>query len=468
MQKIIIRNFGPISNAEIELKKTVVLIGEQATGKSTIAKLIYYFKSLREDLFNRIYKSSVTDAAFEFNYTKHLIFPSRQKFYDFFGSTFHMRDFEITFFYDVEKDKYLKLTLNKERKLESYFNEPAFGLGRLGAQITGTRKFIPDKINENNISDVLAFNQEKLKYAEELSNILKNLFCCKQDDKLFIVAGRNATVGYSESFEKQFLLDAHTYIEKYKEQSFKKKRQTIDETLMLDFVKKVIEMKDLFKKFGGFYGFFETYNQHEKEKVGKVLEKIESIIKGKYKIDNFGEHIIFNSHKQGRVYLSNSSSGQQEVIRILQDIFLSILQNKNVLRIVEEPEAHLFPIAQKNVIELLIQMANNNDNNQLIMTTHSPYILTVLNNLLFAQRVIDKNNNAENEVSQIIKKEARMKSDDFSAYVLINENDNVSSKSIIEEATGMIAQNYLDTVSESLGNEFNDLYKIHAKSFQRL
>ncbi|WP_241993488.1 AAA family ATPase [Trichormus variabilis] len=41
MQKIIIKNFGAIQNAEIEVKKILVLIGEQASGKSTIAKLIY-------------------------------------------------------------------------------------------------------------------------------------------------------------------------------------------------------------------------------------------------------------------------------------------------------------------------------------------------------------------------------------------------------------------------------------------
>ncbi len=47
MQKIIIKNFGAIEYAEIEIKKVLVLIGEQASGKSTIAKLIYFFKSLR-------------------------------------------------------------------------------------------------------------------------------------------------------------------------------------------------------------------------------------------------------------------------------------------------------------------------------------------------------------------------------------------------------------------------------------
>ena len=46
MQKIIIKNFGPVQDAEIEIKKVLVLIGEQASGKSTIAKLIYFFKGL--------------------------------------------------------------------------------------------------------------------------------------------------------------------------------------------------------------------------------------------------------------------------------------------------------------------------------------------------------------------------------------------------------------------------------------
>ncbi|MBD2675649.1 AAA family ATPase, partial [Aphanizomenon flos-aquae FACHB-1416] len=49
MQKIIINNFGSIKYAEIEVKKILVLIGEQASGKSTIAKLIYFFKTIQED-----------------------------------------------------------------------------------------------------------------------------------------------------------------------------------------------------------------------------------------------------------------------------------------------------------------------------------------------------------------------------------------------------------------------------------
>ena len=44
---IIIRNFGPIENVDIKLKRINVFIGEQGVGKSTIAKLY----SCMQDIF---------------------------------------------------------------------------------------------------------------------------------------------------------------------------------------------------------------------------------------------------------------------------------------------------------------------------------------------------------------------------------------------------------------------------------
>ncbi|MCA9937148.1 MAG: AAA family ATPase [Anaerolineales bacterium] len=51
MQNLTIENFGPIKQAEIEIRSVLVFIGPQASGKSTISKAIYFFKSLRDDLF---------------------------------------------------------------------------------------------------------------------------------------------------------------------------------------------------------------------------------------------------------------------------------------------------------------------------------------------------------------------------------------------------------------------------------
>jgi predicted ATPase len=81
MQKIIIKNFAAIEYAEIEIKKVLVLIGEQASGKSTIAKLIYFFKTLKEDIFSQIYRDKQKKYL---DIDSDLISPINEKFYNFF------------------------------------------------------------------------------------------------------------------------------------------------------------------------------------------------------------------------------------------------------------------------------------------------------------------------------------------------------------------------------------------------
>ena len=43
MQRIEIRYLVPVQELEMEIKDFNLLIGEQATGKSTVAKAIYFF-----------------------------------------------------------------------------------------------------------------------------------------------------------------------------------------------------------------------------------------------------------------------------------------------------------------------------------------------------------------------------------------------------------------------------------------
>lgn len=46
MRKIHISNLGPVNHADIDLKQITVLTGFQASGKSTIAKTVYFFQTL--------------------------------------------------------------------------------------------------------------------------------------------------------------------------------------------------------------------------------------------------------------------------------------------------------------------------------------------------------------------------------------------------------------------------------------
>jgi hypothetical protein len=88
---------------------------------------------------------------------------------------------------------------------------------------------------------------------------------------------------------------------------------------------------------------------------------------------------------------------------------------------------------------------------------------------LFAKRVVDKNPSAKSEVAEIIPEDYWLNAAEFSAYSLGNQSldEEVDyCESIVDPKMGMIAQNYLDTVSEILGYEFDSLYSIHGRTFK--
>ena len=471
MQKIIIKNFGAIADAEIEIRKVLVLIGEQASGKSTIAKLIYFFKSLKDDVFSQIYQDKEKDY---FDENTDIVFVLQEKFYNWFGSIKNFSDdFQIKFYYEFEIDKSLTLSLNKDKSIRCDFGENFYDYD-ICTYISQIKKLLQRSSKEDSIHEQLTYEQDKINYARVLSMRLNNLFRAYETDSLFVIAGRSATVSYSELFEKYLFADVQSRLEKNSNLEYQFKVQTVDEILMLKFIEKITDNKNKNNEayLSGWDSAYKKYKTKEREgneqkNRNLVKDKTFKILKGEYSNNNSEEKIVLNA--QESINLRNASSGQQEVIRILQDIFLVVFKQSKVLRIIEEPEAHLFPVAQKNLIELLALMVNQNDDNQLIITTHSPYILTVFNNLLFAQRVVDKNPSAEAEVAELIPKEFWLKAKDFSAYSLGNHfmEEAKYCESIFDLEMGTIEQNYLDEVSEMLGGDFNALYSIHARTFRR-
>ncbi len=60
-------------------------------------------------------------------------------------------------------------------------------------------------------------------------------------------------------------------------------------------------------------------------------------------------------------------------------VFLSSkFKYSSFINIVEEPEQNLFPNSQNKILNSLLKFNNLNDDNRLILTTHSPYILNYL------------------------------------------------------------------------------------------
>ncbi len=447
MQKIIIKNFRAIEYAEIELKKVLVLIGAQASGKSTIAKLIYFFKTIQDDFFVQVYESGNTDL-------EKLV---RRKFLEFFGLV--KMDFELEFWFDKEKSIYIKGSENGQIEI---LIKNIFSFNN-----TETLNQILEK--KAAYKELPSWHKNQFNWIESLKTLLNEIFNDIEKDNLYVIAGRNVTVSYSnifiDYFERKLQLELSAGIE-----ANLKDFDSTDEKLMLRYIQRIDSIKRVFKNSKTFQGviddvfLLDNFDNFKNEKF--ILEKIknqaEKILKSKYKINNDNEQLVLKNGKS--IALSDASSGQQEVIRILQDLFLTIRYKYKFLRIIEEPEAHLFPIAQKELIELLALAVNYQPENQLIIATHSPYILSVFNNLLFANEVATKDESLQGEVSEIIDKDFSLKAEDFSAYTLGGED--AYCESIMSEDGGMIDQNYLDEVSEMLGMEYYTLREIYRKKLQ--
>lgn len=448
-QRLDVTNFGPVRNISIEIRPLLVLIGQQASGKSTIAKLIYFFQSLSSEFFSRYYQSSSEKV----DLVRDLKLPIRAKFYDFFGSTFHLPDFNIVYHYS--KGRFLTLSLSNEKKINAEFSDDFFTERDLD-ELRGYKKMLMQLKSEldsiDNVAKKVALDERHLNYLHQLADKINALFCNEHNDSLFILAGRNATIGYSETFENMLQQSIQKNIEEQGHRAFETKEQTIDESLMLSFMQRVVKMRQSFINLGNFEGMITHANTRLKPKLKLAYKLIRNVIRGQYSNSEYGERIVHPG--RGYVYLKNASSGQQESIRILQDAFLSIYQGNKLLRIVEEPEAHLFPEAQMATIQLLVLMLNSAPSGHLILTTHSPYTLTVINNLIYAAKVGASH---PEQVNSIIKKELWLSSDKVSAYLL---NQNGRASDIIEPGLGEIKAELIDGVSNVINNQYDQLLQL--------
>ena len=130
--------------------------------------------------------------------------------------------------------------------------------------------------------------------------------------------------------------------------------------------------------------------------------------------------------------------------------------NKNILytTTIEEPEAHLFPEAQRDITYLITLLANQ-PKSQVIITTHSPYILAALNNLVEAHLVGQKETKAE-AVSKVINPLLWVNPENLYVGYL----DKGGIEDIIDPETRLIKHEILDGVSDDIMSKFDDLLEI--------
>lgn len=161
-----------------------------------------------------------------------------------------------------------------------------------------------------------------------------------------------------------------------------------------------------------------------------------------------------------RVPFAALSSGQQELLPMwmLIDLYADRAttgDKSGELFYIEEPEAHLFPAAQSILMDFLIgQLVSKRLQRNLILTTHSPYILAKLNNFLKAGS-LGKSKRRAQEVAEIVPKECWLTPSRVRAYAMV---DGILTNLI--DPDGLIDAHYIDSVSDDVGRTFSALLDV--------
>jgi len=417
MEKIKILNFGSIKSEVFQIEQINVLIGPSASGKSIVAKLLFYFKN-----FPQIIISEALEGNSKTNIDKAFI----NKFEDYFPrDTWPKSSFQISYIYNETN-----ITISKGTKGKLNLKYEGGILKLLSEARSAIKKYEREANKENRPISWVKLKQGLPRDLEKTAmNIMGNR---ANFDQLFIPAGRN--------FFSNLQSNIFTFLSSNK---------SIDPFLI---------------QFGLIYeSYKERINRRHSttyhlEKISSINETIEQILGAKYLREKQKDYLIHNDKR--KVNLLNASSGQQETLPLL--ILIKSISSTNFkfrgnTLYIEEPEAHLFPISQTKVIELLIQLFNLfPSRTQLIITTHSPYVLASFNTLMQAGQLgMSSDNGKLKKVSKIISKDKWIRSS-IKAYSL----NNGKKKNLIDAKTHLIKDNMLDGVSDIIASNFDKLLNL--------
>ena len=419
MESIEINGFLTIEHANFEIKKINILIGAQAQGKSVIAKLAYFFKNFFPDIFIPSIQKFETKrdidkkclAKFE------QIFPRYTWSNQEFSIVYKNGDYELSIIRTKAGNKTtLKFTYDKEladfhKELKSNYKLALEEFDARVEHVNGKKKQQGENIFHETIS-------EKIKNSS-FNNVYKR--------PIFIPASRS----FFAALQKN----------------------------IFSFLASNIDIDPFIKEFGFRYeqskrlhqdGFFriDGISEATRKKADKLVS---DIVVGEYVYADEQDWIL---NKGKRTNLSNASSGQQESLPMLLilKIWPFIYSISPATFFIEEPEAHLFPTSQKQIISLIATIYNT-FGHSFFITTHSPYLLTAINNLVVGQDAYDKANGHTEKLKRLEKvlpADELIRLEDVSAYTL----NKGKLESIIDMENRLIGANLLDAVSDEFDLAF--------------
>jgi len=405
MRRLTVEEFSVIKFAEFTFSGMNVIIGPQATGKSLLCKLAYFFLDIA---------SAAVDSVFDEVSIDEFAQQTKIRFLGWFPrDTWGKKKFKI----DYQQDSF-GASVGTSFRLW------------LSPQFRETYEAALDQIRSLNDRAKTKKNGEEFQLWQARDLVRKRirlLFKEQSELQTYIPAGRAFFTTYSKA------------ITVFKGNSLDPITERFGATM-----ERVFDGR----------GFVPERDGRSQKIFTEIQDRI---LKGNLKIKR---GIPSFEAEDGRTLsLSQLSSGTQEALPLLSSLRMALNGQPGRTIYAEEPEVHLFPNAQVELVKLFSWLVRAQKHKSCwVITTHSPYILTAFNDLIKAGQAAKASPSREAEIDKIVGKEYWIPEKQFTAYAF-DGIDGVLRK-IIEDETGLIDGDVLDSISSTIGSQFERLLEI--------
>jgi predicted ATPase len=422
MTKLTVANFSCIESADIELGDLTILIGPQASGKSVLSKLIYFANDVLNNQYDHIEDEKGIDAlvrALEQNFLK--LFPAMAWGKGKFNIRFEAGPYHVEVTRKGTQDR-IRVQFSDffvaryERFLESW---------------TKQKQKVSEK-EKRHVPEFQLYWRAKSADQKALASEMGQEYFQYQ---LFIPAGRSffTSVGKAIAvFEHSGILDPIT-----------------------------VEFGRFFAALRERHGQRYFTDDDSRISPSRRKELMQQFFGGSIE---FGRDEEFIKTPDGRkVPFAVLSSGQQELLPLWMVVDeISHFRDLSSLIFIEEPEAHLFPSAQADITNYLASIAADRKRKQkVLITTHSPYVLANINNLMKAGSLGESlPQQAKTEIAKIVPKSSWLIQERVRAFALKDG----TTESICSD--GLIIAEYLDEVSGEIAAKFSSLLEIEGRQWE--
>lgn len=426
MSTLYIKNVGPIAEGtKINLRRFTIFIGPQSSGKSTIAKLISTLMWME--------KEACTTLSIN-------VLPEGVTFKDF------LEDFHRMHGYIDEERSVVKY----ESEFISFHYEKGKHVLCLKDNNQYHRvkvSYVPADRNVATMKDLEKRNLDPTNFRSFLFDWLECNQNYDSDHKADILG-----LGVKYYFDKE--------AKEKKDKIVHQNGVTYDIPLydassgLQSVVPLVVLMDYLTSQYLVNYGKITSFDTEKKKEV-----LIERLIRKYIKRDEVEPIVAFKEMNK------KAQTGDIEAMKLLQKLyshFDNLTNPDRISFILEEPEQNLFTQTQVDVFNEIAINCHRNEYHTSVITTHSPYILAAVNNLLLAGKLKEMDV-AEDTLSAIVDIQAILEEKEVMVYAVANG----SCHSIINRNTGLIDQNELDVASDFNGMVFDKLYRLYVKNLKR-